>query len=96
MYANLAVVVQHVLCRIAGDVNSVAKACAENSLCKSFVMEGSDTGYLKTGGQPVAREGFDTYCLGSADGPRQCPGEDARYRYRYLLLRFISQSIARN
>lgn len=49
-------------CKVSGGVTAVADACDSNPKCKSFVMEGSYSGYLKTGGSPVYTEGFNTFC----------------------------------
>lgn len=62
---------QQSFCRISGGVTAVADACDANPACKSFVMEGSYSGYLKTGGNPVYTEGFNTFCR---IGTKGCSG----------------------
>lgn len=49
-------------CLVSGGVTAVADACDSYPACKFFVMQGSDSGYLKTGGTPIYTEGSSTFC----------------------------------
>ena len=48
-------------CKVCGGVEAVANSCSANPSCKSFDMEDSYCGYLKSAHKPEYTDKFDSY-----------------------------------
>ena len=48
-------------CKVCGGVEAVATSCSANPSCKSFDMEGTSCGYLKSAHNPEYTDNFDSY-----------------------------------